>query len=345
MTVTISQLFEDESYLSILQRLLDRISDDIDKAEGSYIYDAVAPNAFEHSKQAAFFRFVIEQAFALLAEGEYLDKMAADFGISRAAAIPATVGLEFTGTPGITIPAGTRVAVQATEIMFATDQEGIIGAEGTVTIPATCTTAGTDGNVPNDVVNVLVDFIPNVEEVTNPSPATGGVDAESDDVLRVRILFFKRNPERGGTATDYVRWALSVSGVQAAHVVALSRGIGSVDVVIGAPPAEIDDLVPLVQAVVDLKKPLGVDAIVIGATIQEEDFRITVSGITALEAEDAATEYLNTVGIGGTVIFSKLIAALIQAGATDAYLTEPEGTRLELSPDSVLYPNIYITVV
>ena len=112
MSVTIQQLFKDEAYLVILQRMLDRIPGDIDKAEGSYIFDAVAPSAFEYSKQAAFFRFVLEQAFAIFATGEYLDKMAADFGLTRAAAIPAKATLEFTGTPGVRIPAGIRAAVQ-----------------------------------------------------------------------------------------------------------------------------------------------------------------------------------------------------------------------------------------
>lgn len=345
MTVTLTQLFQDEAYSAILQRLLDRIPSDIDKAEGSYIWDAEAPVAYEHAKQAAFFKFVVEQAFALLATGEYLDKMAADFGIARAAAIPATVELLFTGNPGGEIPAGTKVAVQGTSIMYATDAAAVIGIGGTVTVAATCTTAGEVGNVPNDVVTLMVDYVAVVASVTNPAPATGGVDAEDDDTLKSRILFFKRNPERGGTATDYQRWALTVSGVESAHCVALARGIGSVDVIIGAPPDQIATLVPLVQAVVDLKKPLGVHALVRGATIQAQDFRITVTGIDALTAEDAATAYLATVGIGGTVYFSKLIAAIITAGATDAYLTEPSGTKLELEADTMLDPSVYITVV
>jgi len=118
-----------------------------------------------------------------------------------------------------------------------------------------------------------------------------------------------------------------------------------VDVIIGAPPNQIAELVPRVQAVVDVKKPLGVHATVKGAEILPVDFRITVSGIDVLTAEDVAMAYLTTVGIGGTVLFSKLIAAIINAGAADAFLTEPVGTQLVLAPDTVLDPHVYITVV
>jgi uncharacterized phage protein gp47/JayE len=345
LAVTLQQLFQDEAYTSILQRLLDRIPSDIDKAEGSYIWDAEAPVAYEYAKQAAFFKFVVEQAFALLASGEYLDKMAADFGISRAPAVPATVTLLFTGNPGGEIPAGTRAAVQGTSIIFATDEDAVISIGGTVSVAATCITAGEAGNIPNGVVTLMVDYVAPVATVDNPAPATGGVDAESDDTLRSRILFFKRNPERGGTATDYQRWAFTVAGVVSAHCVNLARGIGSVDVILGAPPDIIDSLVVLVQAVVDLKKPLGVHPLVKSATILPVDFRITVSGIDALEAEDIATTYLNTVGIGGKAVFAKLTAAIIAAGADDAYITEPAGTELILPSDTMLDPSVYITVV
>jgi uncharacterized phage protein gp47/JayE len=221
----------------------------------------------------------------------------------------------------------------------------VIGIGGTVSIAATCATAGEIGNVPNNVITYPVDNSAVIASIDNPAPATGGVDAEDDDTLRNRILFFKRNPERGGTETDYQRWSFSVAGVVTTHCVNLARGIGSVDIILGAPPSLIDVLVTLVQAAVDLKKPLGVHALVRAANIQAQDFRITVSGITATAAEDAATAYLNTAGVGGTVYFSKLIATIIATGATDAFLTEPGGTKLELAADTMLDPSVYITVV
>ena len=40
-------MYENVTYESILQRMLDRIPDDMDKREGSIIYDALAPAAVE----------------------------------------------------------------------------------------------------------------------------------------------------------------------------------------------------------------------------------------------------------------------------------------------------------
>ena len=40
-------MYENITYESILQRMLDRIPDDMDKREGAVIYDALAPAAVE----------------------------------------------------------------------------------------------------------------------------------------------------------------------------------------------------------------------------------------------------------------------------------------------------------
>ena len=40
-------MYENITYESILQRMLDRIPDDMDKSEGAVIYDALAPAAVE----------------------------------------------------------------------------------------------------------------------------------------------------------------------------------------------------------------------------------------------------------------------------------------------------------
>ncbi|MDF2651716.1 MAG: Baseplate family protein, partial [Paenibacillus sp.] len=40
-------MYETQSYAFILQRMLDRVPDDVDKRQGSIIYDALAPAASE----------------------------------------------------------------------------------------------------------------------------------------------------------------------------------------------------------------------------------------------------------------------------------------------------------
>jgi uncharacterized phage protein gp47/JayE len=58
----------------------------------------------------------------------------------------------------------------------------------------------------------------------------GGVDEESDDDLRIRVLERIRQPPQGGAAHDYVRWAKAVPGVTRAWCEPLEMGIGTVTV-------------------------------------------------------------------------------------------------------------------
>ena len=46
----------------------------------------------------------------------------------------------------------------------------------------------------------------------------GGADVESDEDLRARVLFRKRNPPHSGSKSDYIAWALEVPGVTRAFV-------------------------------------------------------------------------------------------------------------------------------
>ena len=39
-------MYEDRTYENILQEMLDRVTEDVDKREGSVIYDALAPAAY-----------------------------------------------------------------------------------------------------------------------------------------------------------------------------------------------------------------------------------------------------------------------------------------------------------
>ena len=43
-------MYENITYESILQRMLDRIPDDMDKREGAVIYDALAPEIHLHPR-------------------------------------------------------------------------------------------------------------------------------------------------------------------------------------------------------------------------------------------------------------------------------------------------------
>ncbi|MGE5704136.1 MAG: baseplate J/gp47 family protein, partial [Clostridia bacterium] len=180
-----------------------------------------------------------------------------------------------------------------------------------------------------------------IKQVTNPEPARFGMNLETDEDLRSRILYQKRNPEHGGTTSDYVRWALTVTGVTYAKSIDKARGIGSVDVVIGGNESQIEQLIEQTQSFLDKKKPSGVDVRVRKLNQQEVDITVKVEGISREVALSSILSYTRTIGVGGTIYPSKVIAALINAGASDAVVIRP-AEPVDLHGDSSIQPVVTI---
>lgn len=100
-------MYEAQTYDAILQRLLDAAPSDVDKREGSFIYDALAPAALELAQAYVALDQILQIGFVQTAYDNYLDLKASEFGITRKAAVAATGTVTVTGTAGILIPAGT----------------------------------------------------------------------------------------------------------------------------------------------------------------------------------------------------------------------------------------------
>lgn len=169
------------------------------------------------------------------AEREWLDRhgaiwlVNADGSKGRKAATYAGGTVEFAGTTTpIVIPVGTTLS-GSNGVSYQTVTEGVIGAGGLGNAEAIALTAGTVGNLPDGMV-MGIDNPPNtITGATLHGDMTGGVDQESDDQLRERILFRIQNPPMGGSQADYVRWAMAVPGVTRAWA-AVEIGPGTMTV-------------------------------------------------------------------------------------------------------------------
>ncbi|NIK67106.1 MULTISPECIES: baseplate J/gp47 family protein [unclassified Paenibacillus] len=328
------------SFESKLQQLLDRVDNGLDKSEGSIIYDALAPIAMQLWIEESKFRSILEQAFAVTAEGRFLDLIAKDYGLERTPAAAAWVELTFTGIPDAVIPEGTTVGIENSDISYATTAEAVIGSQGKTTVTARCKQPGVIGNVKADTIRLLFDPVKDIWTVNHIAPAAGGLNQESDESLRGRILYQKRNPEHGGTESDYKRWALSVTGVTYAEAINCGRGLGTVDVVVGA-DGDLEHVCLEVRKLIELKKPLGVDVIVKPVIPEPMTVKVKVIGLNEAAAKNAVYAYLRKVDIGGTIYLSKIVAALIAAGAEDASILEPKA-NLELPIDRSLQAEVII---
>ena len=142
-------------------------------------------------------------AFAELARGSALDRVLFDrYGLLRFSAQPATVDLVLSrpgpGTLADTIPAGS--VVQTPDgIQFGLDVDSVWGSgDLSDTVSATALVNGSGGNVVAGSVTSwgATLFDPSIT-VTNPSPASGGIDAENDVQFLGRARGFFPTVARG----------------------------------------------------------------------------------------------------------------------------------------------------
>ena len=71
-------MFENMTYDNILADMLSRVTSDIDKREGSVIYDALAPCAYQLTQTYYHLNNFIDLVSGDTAVGEYLDRVVAD---------------------------------------------------------------------------------------------------------------------------------------------------------------------------------------------------------------------------------------------------------------------------
>lgn len=76
---------------------------------------------------------------------------------------------------------------------------------------------------------------------------------ESDSDLLARLLDYIRRPPAGGNKYDYVKWALSITGVKSAYCLPLANGIGTVDLVITADPVLTGSVIPSAELLAQVK--------------------------------------------------------------------------------------------
>jgi len=118
--------------------------------------------------------------------GAFLDHLAANRGVTREQAAPATTTIRFTLSAvldyAIGIPAGTRITNGDSIYFQTTEYAEVAAGDAYVDVKAECTDVGIEGN---DLVagqlTILVDPIPYVASATNTDTSSGGTDLEDDE--------------------------------------------------------------------------------------------------------------------------------------------------------------------
>jgi len=321
--------FESETFERILERMLARLPDDIDKRQGSVVYDLLAPAAAELAQAYIEMDNVLNLGFADTTYGEYLDRRAAEQGLTRKPAVKSTGRLTFSGPEGTVIPAGTRVSTNSEPpIYFVTKAEGTI-AGGTVTVDAEAEQGGVSGNVDAGKITVVLGNLSGVVTVTNAEPFTGGINEETDEELLERYKEKVTRPQTSGNKYQYEAWAKEIAGVADARCYPLWNGNGTVKVVVvdsekRSPSAQV------IQAVADYiesVRPIGADVTVVGVTEVPINISVTVTVTTGADPSavetnirDNITEYFKKIGFVETVVrYTSIGNAILDANGVIDY--------------------------
>jgi uncharacterized phage protein gp47/JayE len=187
-----------------------------------------------------FVYWATQQLLPDTAEAEWLDRHAAmwlknaDGTTGRKLATLAVGQVYLTGQTWTPVPIGQRLQSDG-GVQYETTATVFLAAGGAPTLtPARALDPGIVGNLQPGATLRVIPAVgnPNLGIDTEATVITmdHGVDDETTDELRERVLLRIRNPPQGGANIDYELWALGVPGVTRAWCSSIEMGMGTVTV-------------------------------------------------------------------------------------------------------------------
>lgn len=245
-------MFEDMTYENILESLLKSVPSDVDKREGSIIFDALSPVALELARMYIDIDIVLNNAFADTAEREYLTLRAKERGIEPKKASRAVFKMEVTYSGSDeNVKVGDRfnkgnlnyivteqMANETSKVIDSFPFDSGASSESTgqgESIPGwwkvECETEGSIGN------SQFGDLIPlqNVNDLISAKITAlliPGEDIEDTETFRERYFEEINNDAFGGNRADYKKWVKNVDGVGQVKVIRTPESGGTVGIII-----------------------------------------------------------------------------------------------------------------
>lgn len=196
-------MYEEQTYEVILQRMLDRASDKLDKRPSSLIYDTHSATAIELQNLYIELEYLINNSYGDTAARDFLILLCKERGITPELATNAILKGEFTPT---TINL-TGQKFNIGDLNYVVNEQIVPGQ-----YQVKCETEGIIGN------QYLGDMIP-MEYIDGLKTATlteiliPGEDEEDTEVLRKRYFDSFNEQNFGGNRADYLAKVRSIDGV------------------------------------------------------------------------------------------------------------------------------------
>lgn len=255
----------------LMERMLKRVPDYLDKREGSIIYDALAPAALELEALWIEADHMFKNAFADTADFTHLKKLGLERGIVPFYASYAVIKGEFSAE----VKKGRIFYFN--NYKFVAINDSVLDDNGLFYTFLQAETKGTVCNFSSGDLKPGVGFFKVARIVKLSIPAR---DDETVEEFRERYFKEVRRKNFGGNIEDYERWCMEIDGVGEVKVFPVWKGGGTVKVVIVGSDflSPSSELVDKVQTSLDpvTNHGEGVGTAPIGHTV-------TVVGVTALK--------------------------------------------------------------
>ncbi|WP_066505529.1 baseplate J/gp47 family protein [Abyssisolibacter fermentans] len=315
-----NKLYNKITFENLMKRALKHVPDDIDKREGSVIYDTIAAVVVELAQEYIELDNILELGFVQTSNGEWLTKKCSELGVNRKMAVHA----ERKGIFNVEIPIGARFSID--DLVYTnTAPINISGADKEYKLRAE--TAGEIGNKPFGAL-MPITYINGLEKAELAEIITAGENEESDEKLLKRYLDTANKPSFGGNKQQYISFVEEIDGVGHVKCFPLWNGRGTVRIVAVAPDKQAlsSEKVTEIQNIIDPKKdgmgdgyaPIGHIVTVETANVLNIDVAVDVNLKVDIDIEDVKAElqtklekYLQEKSFEETVIRLNSIGGLV----------------------------------
>jgi uncharacterized phage protein gp47/JayE len=331
--------FSRPTLIEIIERIQADMSSRLIGVEGSVLRRSLAGIIADTEAGSAhllygYIQWASEQAIPDTAETEYLDRWAQIWlPDGRLTGQFSSGNVEVTGTDGETVNENEILQRSDGQEFRVTADTTIAG--GTASVPVLAVTQGIAGDTDAGTSLSFQQPIDNIDATaTVEAPGLdGGVDPESDDRLRARLIQRIQEPPQGGSDADYILWALEVPGVTRVWVTPFGMGAGTVVVTfvtdddpsgIIPSPAKIAE----VQDYIDERRPVTATVFVVapGEAVTDPSIQLTpnTSEVQAAVTAELEDLYRRDASPGGTIFISRFREAVSRAaGEENNVVTDP----------------------
>lgn len=272
------------NFEEILDRMLDNVPDEIDKREGSIIYNALAPAAWELNALHDALDYQMSQCFIDTADGESLSRGCADLGIKRKLATNAILHVQLYDEDGLPEEADIddmfELDGNTYKVTEETDDGYVLRANAGKRI------SGTGSLIPIDYTNA--------SKITY-RVVYYGTDEEEDDALRQRFYEMVNSVPFAGNVSDY-RFRIINSIAEVGNCMVLpadTPGIINIYVLDTILQPAKPEIIRKVVEAVEIFTPIGDKPLIQPPSEYGIKIEVRISSGTSEEIRKVINEYFN----------------------------------------------------